>query len=68
RAGGVPSGHPPPTAFLVVPLRHGASFNGMFGLAIVRLAVAQHGGEIELDSTPGEGSVFTVRLPCADAG
>ncbi|MFM7616721.1 MAG: ATP-binding protein [Actinomycetes bacterium] len=38
------------------------------GLAIVRLAVAQHGGEIELDSTPGEGSVFTVRLPRADAG
>jgi len=38
------------------------------GLAIVRLAVAQHGGVIELDSTPGEGSVFTVRLPRADAG
>lgn len=38
------------------------------GLAIVRLAVAQHGGSIGLDSTPGEGSVFTVRLPRADAG
>lgn len=38
------------------------------GLAIVRLAVAQHGGSIDLDSTPGEGSVFTVRLPRADAG
>ncbi|MFM7617129.1 MAG: GAF domain-containing protein [Actinomycetes bacterium] len=68
RAGGVPSGHPPPNAFLGVPLRHGDSFIRMFGLAIVRFAVAQHGGEIELDSTPGEGSVFTVRLPCADAG
>lgn len=38
------------------------------GLAIVRLAVAQHGGTISLDSTPGQGSVFTVRLPRADAG
>jgi len=38
------------------------------GLAIVRLAVAQHGGSIDVDSTPGEGSVFTVRLPRADAG
>ena len=38
------------------------------GLAIVRLAVAEHGGVVELDSAPGEGSVFTVRIPRADAG
>ncbi|MFM7060867.1 MAG: GAF domain-containing protein, partial [Actinomycetes bacterium] len=33
RAGGVPSGHPPLNAFLGVPLRHGDSFIGMFGIA-----------------------------------
>jgi signal transduction histidine kinase len=38
------------------------------GLAIVRLAVAEHGGVVELDSAPGEGSTFTVRIPRADAG
>jgi PAS domain S-box-containing protein len=38
------------------------------GLAIVRLAVAEHGGVVDLESTPGEGSVFTVRIPRADAG
>ncbi len=38
------------------------------GLAIVRLAVAEHGGVVELDSAPGAGSTFTVRIPRADAG
>ncbi|MEY3361346.1 MAG: hypothetical protein RL531_1065, partial [Actinomycetota bacterium] len=33
RAGGVPSGHPSLNAFLGVPLRHGDSFIGMFGVA-----------------------------------
>ncbi len=35
------------------------------GLAIVRMIVDQHEGEIHARSTPGEGSVFTVRLPVA---
>jgi heavy metal sensor kinase len=35
------------------------------GLAIVRMIVDQHEGEIHAESTPGEGSVFTVRLPVA---
>ena len=33
------------------------------GLAIVRSVVDAHGGEITVDSAPGRGSVFCVRLP-----
>jgi signal transduction histidine kinase len=35
------------------------------GLAIVRMIVDQHEGEIHAVSTPGTGSIFTVRLPVA---
>jgi signal transduction histidine kinase len=33
------------------------------GLAIVKNAVEKHGGAIEVKSTLGEGTSFTVRLP-----
>jgi len=33
------------------------------GLAAVRQIVEQHGGPITVDSAPGQGSTFTVRLP-----
>lgn len=37
------------------------------GLAICQQAAERMGGRINVRSTPGEGSVFTVRLPAADA-
>ena len=33
------------------------------GLSLVRAIVQAHGGEVEVESTLGDGSTFTVRLP-----
>jgi two-component system NtrC family sensor kinase len=40
------------------------------GLTITRQVIKQHGGTLDVDSTPGEGTTFTIRLPLAsdDAG
>jgi signal transduction histidine kinase len=37
------------------------------GLAVVAKIIEEHGGEISVDSTQGEGSVFLIRLPMGNA-
>jgi len=38
------------------------------GLAIVRAVVTAHGGEVRFESTPGQGTAFTVSLPLDKGG
>lgn len=46
---------------------HGSSGTGL-GLTISRSLARAMGGDLSLDSEPGEGSVFTLSLVCAIAG
>ena len=44
------------------PLVHNTKGSGL-GLSLVRHIVEAHGGEVMVDSTPGQGSKFTIMLP-----
>ena len=49
------------------PLAEEVSGSGL-GLSLVRYIVDGHGGEVLIDSSPGKGSTFTVRLPLGPSG
>jgi signal transduction histidine kinase len=44
------------------PLVHNTKGSGL-GLSLVRHIVQAHGGQVTVDSSPGEGSKFTIALP-----
>ena len=49
------------------PLVHNTKGSGL-GLSLVRHIAHAHGGEVEVESTPGKGSKFTLSLPVVRAG
>lgn len=53
--------------YRVDPARSRAQGGSGLGLAIVAWIVRAHGGSVEVASTEGQGSTFTVRLPAAGA-
>lgn len=62
---GIPAGE---LAYVFDPFRRGSNVAGRIhgsglGLAGAQQIVARHGGQIQVHSTEGEGSIFTLRLP-----
>jgi signal transduction histidine kinase len=49
------------------PLVHNTKGSGL-GLSLVRHIAHAHGGEVTVDSTPGQGSKFTLTLPVLQSG
>jgi signal transduction histidine kinase len=47
-------------------LQHDVKGSGL-GLAVVKHVAEAHGGEVTVESRPGEGSTFTLRLPVEEA-
>jgi signal transduction histidine kinase len=60
-------GIPPETLERIFePLFSTKGFGVGLGMAIVKQIAEQHAGEVEVDSTPGEGTEVTIHLPLAD--
>jgi signal transduction histidine kinase len=49
------------------PLVHNTKGSGL-GLSLVKHITHAHGGEVQVESTPGRGSKFTLSLPLAETG
>ena len=49
------------------PLVHNTKGSGL-GLSLVRHITQAHGGDVEVESTPGRGSKFTLKLPLVQPG
>lgn len=49
---------------IFTPFVSGRSAGTGLGLAVVRAIARSFGGEVELESQPGQGSCFCLRLPC----
>lgn len=47
---------------------HGKSGGTGLGMAIARAVVEAHGGTVTVDSEPGQGTCFDIRIPQAEAG
>ncbi len=48
------------------PLVHNTKGSGL-GLSLVKHIVTAHGGDVLVDSSPGQGSKFTIELPVGNA-
>jgi two-component system sensor histidine kinase BaeS len=49
------------------PARQRATGGSGLGLTIVRRIVTDHAGTVDVTSTPGAGTTFTIRLPAGAA-
>jgi signal transduction histidine kinase len=62
---GIPPEHLPHVFDRFWKVREGNRHGAGLGLAIARGIIEAHGGEIQVESTPGAGTTFTLTLPVA---